>query len=145
MKLLSWNCQGLANTATVKTIKNWCWRYRPDFVFVMESMITREKLDKIRLSCGFDYGFCVSNVGNSGGLGFWWNGYDVTLLSYSNHHIMVEVAEPNGVDRWHACGIYGWAERSQKYKTWDLMQSFRNAARGPCLCFGDFQEIASSG
>lgn len=74
----------------------------------------------------------------------WWNGYDITLLSYSMHHIVVEVADPNGVDRWYACGIYGWAERSQKHKTWDLMCIVRNACKGPCLFFGDFNEILST-
>ena len=141
MKLLSWNCQGLANPLIVKALKNWCWRDRPNVVFVMETMISKERLDIVRVSCGFDAGFCLSNTGNLGGFGIRWNGYDITLLSYSANHIIVEVSDPNGVDKWYMCGIYGWADRPQKYKTWDLICTLRNAARGPCLFFGDFNEI----
>ena len=118
MKILSWNCQGLANTLTVKALKHWCWQERPDFVFVMETMIAKEKLDVARVGCGFNYGFYFSSVENSGGLGLWWNGVDVALL-----HIMIEVTEPDVVNKWFACGIYGWADCAEKYKTWDLIRS----------------------
>lgn len=57
---------------------------------------------------------------------------------------MVEVSDPNGVDKWYACGIYGWADRPQKYKTWDLILTLQNTARGPRLFFGDFNEILIS-
>ncbi|CAO2836392.1 unnamed protein product [Amaranthus hypochondriacus] len=70
MKLLSWNCQGLPNPLTVKALKNWCWRERPDFVFVMETMVEDRKLESIRMQCGFDAGICLSSAGNFGGLGF---------------------------------------------------------------------------
>ena len=33
-------------------------------------MITKEKLDIVRVGCGFDFGFCFSSVGNSRGLGY---------------------------------------------------------------------------
>ncbi len=42
---------------------------------------------------------------------------------------------------WLANGIYGWAERANKFKTWDLMQSLVNGVQVPYVFFGDFNEI----
>lgn len=63
MKLLSWNCQGLASPLIVRALKNWCWRDRPGFVFLMETMIEDRKLELVRAQCGYDAGLCFSSVG----------------------------------------------------------------------------------
>ena len=59
MKILSWNCRGINNPETVQVLCNWCWRERPDFVFVMESMIDRSKLEVVRNKCGFNMVFVL--------------------------------------------------------------------------------------
>ena len=69
MKILSWNCQGLNNALTVKALQSWCWRERPNVVFVIESMMEKNKLEKIRSKCGFHDGICVDSECHFGGLG----------------------------------------------------------------------------
>lgn len=113
-------------------------------VFLMETMVEDKKLEIVRSRCGFDSGLCFSSVGNSGGLGFWWRDREICLVSYSNHHIMVKVLEADESRFWFACGIYGWADRSQNFQTWDLMRSLRSSVKGSCLFFGDFNEITCS-
>lgn len=51
------------------------------------------KLEGIRNKCGFQEGFCISSDGHSGGIGLWWRDAAVNLVSYSKHHILVEVKE----------------------------------------------------
>lgn len=66
----------------------------------------------------------------------------VNLISYSKRHVLVEVKETRYCsDVWFACGIYGWAERSHKLKTWDLPKKSREDVRGFMIVFGDFNEI----
>lgn len=48
MNILSWNCQGLGNPLTVRALQNWCWRDRPNIVFIMETMISNKDLEKVR-------------------------------------------------------------------------------------------------
>ena len=134
----------VSQSVTVKALKNWFWRDRPYFVFVMETMIAEEKLDVVRVGCGFDFCFCFSSNGNSEGMGLWWNDINVSLVSYSTHHIMFEVEEANGLNKWFACGVYGWANHAQKHKTWDLIHSLRNSVHVPCIFFDDFNEILCS-
>ena len=53
MKILSWNCQGLGNPLTVSSLCSLCWREQLDIVFVMETMIDKQRLNHICTKCGF--------------------------------------------------------------------------------------------
>ena len=48
MKILSWNCRGMNNPETLQALYTWCCRERPDFVFIIESMIDSCRLEGIR-------------------------------------------------------------------------------------------------
>ncbi|KAL2942939.1 hypothetical protein RDABS01_031287 [Bienertia sinuspersici] len=62
---------------------------------------------------------------NSAGMGLWWKDVNVRVISFSTHHFMVEVLDDNNSDMWRAVGIYGWPEKANKYKTWELMKSLK--------------------
>lgn len=42
---------------------------------------------------------------------------------------------------WCTHGIYGWPERANKFRTWELMRSLIGAEDIPYVFFGDFNEI----
>ncbi|XP_074314802.1 uncharacterized protein LOC141650968 [Silene latifolia] len=109
----------------------------------METMVSARELEKIRNSCGFSSGICVSSRGRAGGLGLWWRDINVQLISYNNNHILVEILDAHNAPVWRAGGIYGWPETSNKFRTWDLMRSLCGGSRVPIVLFGDFNEILS--
>ena len=141
MKIFSWNCQGLGNPKTVRTLQTWVWRERPNIVFLMETMIDSKKLQLVKEKCGFRDGLCLSSVGLSGGMGFWWNDMNVHVISYSTHHVLVEVRDELNTPLWAGVGIYGWPEASNKHLTWSLMKELRDSVTVPIIFFGDFNEI----
>lgn len=49
-----------------------------------------------------------------------------------------------GQDVWNFCGIYGWAQGNEKYRTWDLMRSICGNMAGPIIFGGDFNEVLHS-
>ncbi|KAL2935537.1 hypothetical protein RDABS01_018655, partial [Bienertia sinuspersici] len=63
------------------------------------------------------------------------------LISYSDHHIAVEVRGDNGEPLWAVPGVYGWPDNAQKHLTWDLLKSLCNTIHVPLVLFGDFNEI----
>lgn len=69
MKILSWNVQGIGNPWTVRSLCDWCWRERPDIVFLMETMIDSSALERVKRRCGFDNG--VGEIGRNGVLVAW--------------------------------------------------------------------------
>lgn len=100
-------------------------------------------LEKIRNRCGFSDGLCLSSNGNSGGIGLWWKDMDVSVLSFSAHHVHAVVLDEQKCPSWHAVGIYGWPETGNKHLTWQLLRQIRNQCTMPLLFFGDFNEIVS--
>ena len=143
MKIFSWNCRGLGNPRTVNSLREWCWRERPNIVFLMETMIDSRELERVRNRCGFDKGMCFSSAGLSGGIGFWWNNINVRICSYSTHHVEAEIYDDHDVAVWRAVGIYGWPEATNKHHTWQLMRTLCKRSPVPIVMFGDFNEIVS--
>ncbi|XP_074318150.1 uncharacterized protein LOC141654941 [Silene latifolia] len=105
--------------------------------------MSARELEKIRNSCGFSSGMCISSRGRSGGLGLWWRDVNAQLISYDNNHVMVEVLDASGVPVWRAVGVYGWPEASNKHKTWTMIRTLCSGSRVPIVLFGDFNEILS--
>ncbi|KAL2899415.1 hypothetical protein RDABS01_024497 [Bienertia sinuspersici] len=137
------NHEGLANPDTVNSLRSWCWRDRPNIVFIMETMIDGKRLENIQKKCGYCNGVCVSSNGNSGGMGFWWKDVNIQMKTYSHHHFEAEVLDEGGEVQWRAVGIYGWAEASKKYRTWELIRYLILGSNTPTILFGDFNEILS--
>lgn len=77
----------------MNTLRDWCWRDRPIFVFLMETKIDSKRLEKVRNKCGSMEGLCTSSERNSGGMGFWWREVNSRVGSYSTHHFEVEVRD----------------------------------------------------
>ena len=82
----------------------------------------KSKLEMVCDRCGFKDGLCVDCVGHLGGIGLSWCDFDVHLVSFSSHHVLVEIKNYRlDSTSWFACGVYGWANRPSKYKNWDLL------------------------
>ena len=59
---------------------------------VLETQVHKTRVEGLKHTLGFDNSFAVSSSGRSGGLGiFWNNNTSVTLLPYSEYHIVVWV------------------------------------------------------
>ena len=54
-------------------------------MFLMETMVDAKKLQLVKGKCGFSKGVCLSSVGLSGGIGFWWRDINAHVVSYSTH------------------------------------------------------------
>ncbi|KAK9683154.1 hypothetical protein RND81_10G119900 [Saponaria officinalis] len=122
MKILSWNCQGLGNPLIAGALSDWCWRECPNIVFLMETMICKKHLERIRNRCGFTIGLYIGSRGRSA----------------------VKVRKENEEGWWKGIGIYGWPELCNKYKTWDMLRSLCYGDNIPTILFGDFNEILSN-
>jgi hypothetical protein len=87
-------------------------------LFLSETQIGKKTAENLAFSFGFDSSFAVSSDGRSGGLAMYWNkSMNLELIHFSQYHIDMRVLEP-GKQPWRVTGIYGEANRSQRYKTW---------------------------
>ena len=131
MSCLSWNCCGLGNAVTIKELRSLTKEVVPLVVCVLETQVSKERVEGLKSSFGFDKSFAVSSTGCSGGLGiFWNNNVSVQILPYSRYHIDVIISEGNS-DPWRLTAVYGEAQVVDTYKTWDMLKSIKPTSRLP--------------
>jgi hypothetical protein len=68
MSFLSWNCRGLGNPQTVRVLHHLVKEKNPSFVFLMETISSKNYMEKIRCRLAYDCLFVVDSVRRSGGL-----------------------------------------------------------------------------
>jgi exonuclease III len=68
MSIFSWNCQGLGNLRTVRELRRLVKEKKPNIVFLMETKLRANKMEKVQSQLGFEHMLVVDCVGKSGGL-----------------------------------------------------------------------------
>lgn len=92
MSLISLNCRGCGEAATVREIRCIEDTYNPSMLFLSETKMSRQRSEELKWRLGFQNIVGVSSVGASGGLVLLWrNDVTVDLKSYSKFHIDVWV------------------------------------------------------
>ena len=97
MRVLGWNCQGLGNPRSVRALRSLMQQWDSDFVFLSETKLKKNSIDKKKGSVCFINGLVVPSHGRSGGLALLWRkDISVDVQSYSNRHIDAIVTEGSG-------------------------------------------------
>lgn len=69
---------------------------KPFLAFYSETKCLKNKMDSIKYSLEFDFGFYVDRIGLAGGLDTFWNeNTTVNLFGYSSGHIDVSISLDN--------------------------------------------------
>lgn len=141
-RIISWNCRGLGQNATVKLIKTFNKKYRPDILFLSETICSKSVADSRLRSLNFKSSFGSDAIGHSGGL---WVGLPsnivATLISSSNHLILLEIVS-EACSPWFLGLIYGHPNLSLREKIWeDIANSILPFANRPLFLCGDFNQV----
>lgn len=97
MRIFCWNVRGLRNPWAIYCLRNKLSVIRSQILFLMETKLSVRKMKAIRKKCGFACGIEVGANGSKGGLCLGWtNNDDVTLRSFSNHHVDLEIVKNDG-------------------------------------------------
>jgi hypothetical protein len=107
MSIIGWNCRGLGHLSVVPKLKYLVRYYKPDALFLSETLVHSNKTEAFRYMLGFENCFAVNSNGRSGGLAlFWRNSFNCKVLNFSSNHINVEVNDPSR-GPWQLTGFYG--------------------------------------
>ncbi|XP_058761438.1 uncharacterized protein LOC131634832 [Vicia villosa] len=92
MNVISWNCRGLGSSSAVSNLKYVIRRYKPDVLFLFETISYVNKIEELRYLLGFESCFTVNREGLGGGLAILWKyAKKCSIQNYSNNHIDVIV------------------------------------------------------
>ena len=113
----------------------------PTVLCIVETQLAKYRVEGLAGTLGFSGRFGVDSGGRSGVLClFWKNDVNIEIKTYSRHHID-SVVKVVGKDPWRLTCFYGAADRSMRYKTWNIMKILRGENALPWVCMGDFNEI----
>ncbi|CAH9062479.1 unnamed protein product [Cuscuta europaea] len=88
MEIVSWNCRGLGNLATVQVLIDVVQSKRPGVLFLMETKVNRDKCEELKTQLGFCSCFAVDSFGQSGGLCLMWrDGIELQVCNYEANFI----------------------------------------------------------
>ena len=144
MRILSWNCQGLGNPWTGRSLRKLVREQTPNVCFLMETRLNTKGFNTLYGNLPFQNNIIVKHLDGGGGLAFLWkNDLKLKVINYTANHVLARVTEEDGFV-WFMTGFYGWPETQQKFKSWKLLEPLKTFVEGPFLCFGDFNAILHS-
>ena len=144
MRILRWNCQGLGNPWTSRSLRKLVREQAPMVCFLMETRLDTEVFNNLYGDLPFQNKIIVKHPDAGGGLAFLWkNDIKLEVINYTANHVLAKVTEEDGFV-WFMTGFYGWLETQQKHKSWQLLEHLKTFVEGPWLCFGDFNAILHS-
>lgn len=141
MIVLSWNCKGLGQAATVPTICELARTRRPDIIFLYETLSFGVRLEALRVKLKFNSYFSIDCIGHSGRIAVLWNESSLcSVLNYSRNHI--DLISGNG-EEWRVTGFYRIPERGRRHISWNLLCHLVSINSLPWVCIGNFNDILS--
>ena len=64
MNILSWNCPGMGNPRSVRMLLDLVSRFKPNLVFLMETIVNKRKVESVQHQIRYDGLFTVDGVNN---------------------------------------------------------------------------------
>jgi exonuclease III len=117
--------------------------YKPDVLFLCETLSTAAKLEELRNVLGFDSCFSVNRQGRGGGLSFMWrSSFNCSITSFSANHVDVEVVD-NIIGNWRLTGFYGFPDNGRRRESWNFLRQLAQVSNLPWCVLGDFNDILS--
>ena len=139
MKIMAWNCQGLASAWAVRALLEIQKRERPDVFFLSETHLGKAKAEILKRKLGFDHFIIHESDGRSGGLLMLWR-KDIVIQNQGVSQYFIDVVI-RGNEKWRLTGIYGEPNWDKKQLTWETLRSLHGNSSLSWLAIGDFNEI----
>ncbi|XP_074344595.1 uncharacterized protein LOC141683745 [Apium graveolens] len=143
MSLLAWNCHGMAKPRAVRFLKETISHYRPNIIFLSNTLVKSNKIADICKNIGFTGFFAVDVQGHreGGGLALFWKNEDaVQIIDSSNNYIDFEVSNDQ-VGRWRYTGIYGYPEIRRRVEAWNMISMLAQKPSLPWCMIGDYNDL----
>lgn len=72
---------------------------------------------------------------------FWSSRVQLSLVNYSQHHILMWIKDSGDNFLWLLIGLYGELNTNRRQKIWNLLKVLRPRNQSPWLIVGDFNEV----
>ena len=119
MKIISWNCRGLARPQAERAVRALIRRHNPNCVFLMETKVSAEVMESFWRRLGFAQGVAVDAVGLAGGIClFWRTELRMVISKVTGSCISGSITEVSNDKVWSFFAIYGPPYVDKKEEFW---------------------------
>jgi hypothetical protein len=95
--------------ATINELREFARIHPPSVLCVVETQLTRQRVEGLARTLGYDRSFAISSSGRSGGIGILWSEeIKIEILPYSQYHLDAIVSSSN-MELWRLTCVYGEA------------------------------------
>jgi hypothetical protein len=145
MKILAWNCRGLARGPTIRALRALIRNHRPNILFLSETKVSSSHFQPSLFGLGFSAWLEVPPSGFQGGLYLAWKqGVDIEPVHLDKNYIACLVYSKPSHCPWLLSGIYAPRTSQRKEIFWFVLSSLGNSFGGAWLLMGDFNSILSA-
>jgi len=145
MITLSWNCRGLAQSSTVRSLRAIIRKHNPDVIFLTETKTASHLASPILNQLGFVNMLQAPPCGSKGGLLLAWkNDINFVSVCVSSNIISVWYYSVDPTVKCLFSFVYGPPYKKTDLEFWMALADFGNTYSVPWICMGDFNTISSS-
>jgi len=140
MKVLTWNCQGLGNKATIGYLRDLWKQHRPNFLFLMETKQSSLYMEKFVGHFGYKNLKTVDPIGCNGGLALYYNNdFNVSIIFQNNRLIDIEAIYKGKTI--NLIFVYGDPVQKNREQVWERLTRIGVSRYTPWFLIGDFIEL----
>lgn len=140
MRILSWNCQGVGNTPTVRHLREIRGLYFPEVIFLCETKNRRSYLENVVGHLGYYDLHTVEPVGKSNGLALIWKESVNIRIIESNKRMIDALVKWQNKEFFLTC-VYGKPVQSERGDLWEKLSRLGTTRDKPLMMTGNFNEL----
>ncbi|GLT69444.1 hypothetical protein SLA2020_415930 [Shorea laevis] len=145
MKVLAWNCRGLARAPTIRSLRAMIRSRNPDILFLSETKVISSRFQNSLALLGFTVWLEVPPIGFKGGIFLSWKtGVDLEPIRLDSSGISCLVYSEPSNNPWLLSCIYAPHTAQRRAVFWSHLTALGNSFGGAWLLLGDFNSILSS-
>ena len=145
MKVIIWNTEGIKKAQALQELLFLTHSYKPDILFILETMVTDKHLQNILLRLGFVYYDFVPATNHAGGIAVLWTSGSIhaSFLKKTNRTIHLLVHGTSTMLSSIISGIYAPTQQKKKDSFWNLLLELNEIFDLPWCIIEDFNELAN--
>jgi hypothetical protein len=144
MKILSWNCRGLAQSSTIRSLRDLIRKNNPYIIFLSETKTASPTTSSFLIQLGNNMNVQAPPSGSRGGLFLAWKN-DINLSDFYVSHDMICAwcSSDSHTIKWLISFVYGPPYQKSNSDFWTTLAAFVDNCDFPWFCIGDFNAITA--